>query len=110
MERPTGLVRRNPGRMDGVQWNGDSFVCARQVDGDVTRVRIHDSVDVEEQEDDLVAEHRPHDEPLVISLLDIARPAKRRGEQTSTNVHSFVVLITTQELRRDTRCYRRYGG
>ncbi|KAF7333743.1 Peptide hydrolase [Mycena venus] len=78
VEKPVGIVRRNPGRMDGVQWNGDSFVCARQVDGD--EPRAIDPV-VEDGEDDNEALPRSHSEPMVVSLLDIARvrPVKRRG-------------------------------
>lgn len=81
IEKPVGIVRRNPGRMDGVQWNGDSFVCARQVDGDVTRtydVRVGAREDDNEGNATLADETRP--EPMVVSLLDIARPAKRRGQ------------------------------
>ncbi|KAJ7141948.1 hypothetical protein C8R43DRAFT_1131257 [Mycena crocata] len=81
IQKPVGIIRRNPGRMDGVQWNGDSFVCARQVDGD----KVHDehvAWDAEEQEDSVqveeVEDRRPQTH-IVVSLLDIARPAKRRG-------------------------------
>ncbi|KAF7375795.1 Peptide hydrolase [Mycena sanguinolenta] len=76
VEKPMGIVRRNPGRMDGVQWNGDSFVCARQVDGDTPNAEVEDEGTRTEAGSD---EQRPRDEPMVISLLDIARPAKRRG-------------------------------
>ncbi|KAJ7093513.1 hypothetical protein C8R44DRAFT_890733 [Mycena epipterygia] len=79
VERPTGLIRRNPGRMDGVQWNGDSFVCARQVDGDVTRPLDVGAWDAEDQENTPGSEERGPQERMVVSLLDIARPAKRRG-------------------------------
>ncbi|KAJ7778016.1 hypothetical protein DFH07DRAFT_1056340 [Mycena maculata] len=77
VERPAGIVRRNPGRMDGVQWNGDSFVCARQVDGDVSR-RHDGSWDAEEHVNEL-RDGGPCDDRVVVSLMDIARPAKRRG-------------------------------
>ena len=30
--------RRNPGRGDGQTWNGDSFICASQVDSDYSNV------------------------------------------------------------------------
>ena len=30
--------RRNPGRGDGQTWNGDSFVCASQIDPDYSNV------------------------------------------------------------------------
>ncbi|KAJ7204552.1 hypothetical protein B0H12DRAFT_472288 [Mycena haematopus] len=76
VEKPLGIVRRNPGRMDGVQWNGDSFVCARQIDGDAAEIEDEGTrtrVEV------LSDEQRARNEPMVVSLLDIARPAKRRG-------------------------------
>lgn len=79
VEKPMGIIRRNPGRMDGVQWNGDSFVCTRQVDGDGPRA--HEVGAREEDDEDVLAdERRPQNGPMVVSLLDIARPAKRRGE------------------------------
>ncbi|KAK7046188.1 peptide hydrolase [Favolaschia claudopus] len=80
-EKPVGGMRRNPGRMDGVQWNGDSFVCTRQIDGD--EPVIVPSVGFARQwESDLgddVSEEKPsYKEP---TLMDIARPAKRRGKK-----------------------------
>ncbi|KAF8172616.1 hypothetical protein K438DRAFT_1851428 [Mycena galopus ATCC 62051] len=75
IEKPMGIIRRNPGRMDGVQWNGDSFVCTRQVDGDEPG-RALNAVDQEDAGNEPSDEQRP---PMVVSLLDIARPAKRRG-------------------------------
>ncbi|KAJ6472846.1 hypothetical protein C8R47DRAFT_1145587 [Mycena vitilis] len=77
IEKPVGIIRRNPGRMDGVQWNGDSFVCARQVDGDGPRG--HDFGAWEEDDSIVSDEKRADNTPMVISLFDIARPAKRRG-------------------------------
>ncbi|KAJ7127256.1 hypothetical protein C8R43DRAFT_1074931 [Mycena crocata] len=89
IEKPVGLIRRNPGRMDGVQWNGDSFVCARQVDG------VHDENgwDAEEQEDAVYSEEQRPEAQMVVSLLDIARPAKRRGV-----AKKFEVLPTVQRV------------
>lgn len=77
VEKPVGIIRRNPGRMDGVHWNGDSFVCAQQVDGDVSRPSDAGAWD-EEEHNTLADDRRPPTEPMVVSLLEIARPAKRR--------------------------------
>ncbi|KAJ6601726.1 hypothetical protein DFH09DRAFT_1301926 [Mycena vulgaris] len=79
VEKPLGIVRRNPGRMDGVQWNGDSFVCARQVDGDLSRVHDVGAWDAEDHESGPLPEEQGREERMVVSLLDMARPAKRRG-------------------------------
>ncbi|KAK6984774.1 peptide hydrolase [Favolaschia claudopus] len=89
--RPGGsMQRRNPGRMDGVQWNGDSFVCTRQIDGDEPVTTSAPSVGLifaREWEsgfgDEASEEKRSYNEPMVVSLMDIARPAKRRGTRFS---------------------------
>jgi hypothetical protein len=59
--------------MDGFRWNGDSFVCAEQVDDGLapSRADIEESVDTPGER--VVGEGR-----MVVSLLDIARPAKAR--------------------------------
>ncbi|KAJ4474800.1 hypothetical protein C8R41DRAFT_847802 [Lentinula lateritia] len=54
----SGTTRRNPGRMDGVQWKSDSFLCPERVDG-------FESF---------------YGDSGAISLLDIARPAKSKGD------------------------------
>ncbi|KAJ7037670.1 hypothetical protein C8F04DRAFT_1092001 [Mycena alexandri] len=92
VEKPVGIIRRNPGRMDGVQWNGDSFVCARQVDGDGFRPSEAGTWDQEEH-DTSADDRRPPTEPIVVSLLDIARPAKRRGV-----AKKYVVLPTIRRV------------
>ncbi|KAJ7925388.1 hypothetical protein B0H13DRAFT_2314602 [Mycena leptocephala] len=79
VEKPVGTIRRNYGRMDGVRWNGASFVCGRQVDGD-------DLDAVSEEREDDVSESPDRRTPLVMSLLDIARPAKRRGVAKKSEV------------------------
>jgi len=41
--------RRNPGRMDGMTWNADSFVCAEQVLGFPSgTMDLSETVDLEE--------------------------------------------------------------
>ncbi|CAK5284807.1 unnamed protein product [Mycena citricolor] len=73
--------RRNPGRMDGMRWNGDSFVSPPQVDGEEVSSDLEDDgasewaagvADGKRAEGSLP-------QPMVVSLLDIARPAKPRG-------------------------------
>lgn len=72
-------VRRNPGRMDGLRWNGSSFICSSSIDARTTYDIIDDcdigewDVDLEEQEEKL------SNATFSVSLLDIARPAKPRG-------------------------------
>jgi hypothetical protein len=97
VEKPAGIIRRNPGRMDGVQWNGDSFVCARQVDGDEPRA-LHGLTWDDDGIEHLENEPRPRNEPMVISLLDIARPAKQRGA-----FRDFMPRIRTEICF---RCYK----
>ncbi|KAK7046192.1 hypothetical protein R3P38DRAFT_2765067 [Favolaschia claudopus] len=69
--------------MDGVQWNGDTFVCTRQIDGEepVTRGALSVGFAVWESCDEASEDKRSHNEPMVVSLMDIARPAKRRGKK-----------------------------
>ena len=69
-----GVGRRNPGRMDGVKWNGDSFVCAVRVDGDDGD---SDSEYKYEWDEDVVVEEK--EKRVEISLMDIAKPMKAKG-------------------------------
>jgi hypothetical protein len=79
-------TRRNPGRMDGVQWNGSSFVCVSNVDGNEARstsiVNDHDAP-VQASYEDIVSHIDVSDSTsrgaMVVSLMDIARPAKVKG-------------------------------
>ncbi|KAJ8093736.1 hypothetical protein PM082_009596 [Marasmius tenuissimus] len=89
-----GIGRRNPGRMDGVKWNGDSFVCATHVDGD-----DHDS-DSErysdsgyDSESDVQDERRPDSKTYEISLMDIAKPMKVKGV-----AKEFEIVQTVQRV------------
>lgn len=72
--RPAAAVRRNPGRMDGSRWNGRTFICSREVDDGMSHFESEDHLD-----DEGYHEWAPEGR-LVVSLLDIARPAKLRGE------------------------------
>lgn len=80
--KPTGIIRRNPGRMDGVRWNGSSFICAANVDEDVSFVssRPHIYEDEDEEEEDTGTTEPQRETRISISLFDIARPAKPKGE------------------------------
>jgi len=75
--KPVGNIRRNPGRMDGVSWNGSSFICAQKVD-DGTPPREEDVDDHATDFDDTTREQTT-DNRMVVSLLDIARPVKPKG-------------------------------
>ncbi|KAE9396712.1 hypothetical protein BT96DRAFT_996486 [Gymnopus androsaceus JB14] len=71
--------RRNPGRMDGVRWNADSFICPENVDGFES---YDDSSDSEEEvyDDAMSGDSRQREQAAhVVSLLDIAKPAKPKG-------------------------------
>jgi hypothetical protein len=66
--------------MDGARWNGSSFICSSSIDARTTYDIVDEcglgesDVDWEEQEEKL-----PESTP-VVSLLDMARPAKPRGQ------------------------------
>jgi hypothetical protein len=74
---PAGIGRRNPGRMDGVKWNGSTFICVPKVDG-------FDQGSSDEGEDDYVDDYdfapSHQNRPLTVSILDIAQPAKPKGK------------------------------
>jgi hypothetical protein len=80
-------TRRNPGRMDGVQWNGDQFICTYDVDGHYLDSDVESAADDDElYEGDTNGLHgsdRARQPGPVVSLLDIARPAKQKGEAES---------------------------
>ncbi|KAJ7702793.1 hypothetical protein B0H17DRAFT_1194661 [Mycena rosella] len=114
VERPVGIIRRNPGRMDGVQWNGDSFVCARQVDGDVARPHDAMTWDSEDMENAPTSEQeRPRgmrsDEACVAKKYEVL-PAVRRvieldddtvSEQWETGSEAWEVQSEQWETQSD---------
>ncbi|KAJ3987856.1 hypothetical protein F5890DRAFT_1495205 [Lentinula detonsa] len=80
----TGTTRRNPGRMDGVRWKSDSFICPEHVDGPELRHSVDEADMVEEEvyfdantssDESSQTSGRMH----VVSLFDIAKPAKCKG-------------------------------
>lgn len=68
--------------MDGVQWNGDSFLCAAEVDGDTPPYKAQ-ALGLRDAQDEHVDEYVKHEQgargEFMVSLLDLARPAKRKG-------------------------------
>ncbi|RDB17254.1 hypothetical protein Hypma_001974 [Hypsizygus marmoreus] len=105
-----GMGRRNPGRMDGVQWNGSAFICANHVDGALVgeyTERPWESDGAAERADlpaglrviPTVDEYRqPH---VLSSLLDIAKPAKAKGVAKEFEVIDplpHVVVLLDEEV------------
>ncbi|KAF7302858.1 hypothetical protein MKEN_01248000 [Mycena kentingensis (nom. inval.)] len=83
----TDAARRNAGQTD------DSFICPKRIDGGMTRMQQQGAKDawkefVEEDEEKVEEDRRPA--PLEVSLMDIARPAKRRGGTKKFHVVSNV--------------------
>ncbi|KAF8652867.1 hypothetical protein AX16_004116 [Volvariella volvacea WC 439] len=92
---PIGTARRNPGRMDGVQWNGQSFVSPRQVNGDVDDLEHDEELERylykrdSSRAESKMPDYLPREEEAsrhVISLWDIAKPAKPRGSNKDYEV------------------------
>ena len=71
-----GSGRRNPGRMDGWQWRGSTFIPPQKVDNGEFRVDEADDATLVDDE----GAYAPHPKDRVVCLMDIARPAKRKGE------------------------------
>lgn len=73
--------------MDGVKWNGSSFICNGSVDGGMTTYDVMDYWNVDfdfESDSDLdVATMSPRGDRMTVSMSDIARPAKPRGRPTT---------------------------
>jgi hypothetical protein len=65
--------------MDGLTWQGSTFICSRRIDG----FEDSDSNDTEYDDRPRTPDFRVslgrRDAPVIHSLLDIARPAKQRG-------------------------------
>ncbi|KAF7979751.1 hypothetical protein HWV62_41136 [Athelia sp. TMB] len=83
---PTKVIapRRNKGRMDGVTWNGSSFICNKHIeDGlvpwDLSETSYADREDYGISECEMDHADSPVVRPMTIILSDIARPAKQRG-------------------------------
>jgi hypothetical protein len=95
-EKNSGLVRRNPGRMDGVQWRGASFTCPNRVDD--SHERPDSPYDDDDDESDFEVDFEPSQRGVhsnqtlearvyTISLMDIAKPAKPRGICSFSRYH-----------------------
>lgn len=75
-------TRRNPGRMDGDLWRGDSFICPSRVDGAPVEADAgENAADEHESTEHGAPQSRAHE----VSLMDIAKPAKgkRKSELSS---------------------------
>jgi hypothetical protein len=64
--------------MDGVQWNGSSFICGINVD-DGTTPADEDIYDHTTDIDEARPESATDKEQMTVFLVDIARPAKPKG-------------------------------
>lgn len=87
-----GLSRRNPGRMDGVQYRASYFICANQIDDPAMELSEDEYDEGSEDEDDAVlddlfyesgSEQEVEEDKKVVSLLDMARPAKQKGSSVA---------------------------
>ncbi|KAL1699674.1 hypothetical protein EV121DRAFT_283909 [Schizophyllum commune] len=87
LEREPGSSRRNPGRGDGLQWRSSAYISPQNVDHDdapeedegTTHAKGKDATTAEEEDEDVP---RASD-GAVVCLIDIAKPAKRKGESCS---------------------------
>ncbi|KIY53186.1 hypothetical protein FISHEDRAFT_69047 [Fistulina hepatica ATCC 64428] len=66
--------RRNAGRGDGTQWNGSSFICPVDVDGEDVLVD-DDAIQNELSDDNSIKRLAPRNHE--VSLNEIARPARK---------------------------------
>ncbi|KAJ7067556.1 hypothetical protein C8F01DRAFT_1121644 [Mycena amicta] len=77
-------TRRNFGRLDGVKWNGDSFVCPGRVDGGVYRAQEDAARDVQEdgawEENGYGPSGERRPTTIEVNLMDIARPRRRKAK------------------------------
>jgi len=76
-------TRRNPGKEDGLIWNGSSFLSPANVDG-----VYHDDASEDDVEDEILQQiidritlaESEERGPISVSLVDIARPEKVRAK------------------------------
>jgi len=71
--------RRNPGREDGTQWNGSSFMSPADVDGYPEDTTSDNEIVLQQIIEDLTTECEYERRPMSVLLVDIARPAKAKG-------------------------------
>jgi len=64
--------------MDGMQWNGSTFITGSKIDDGELCVREEDVYDL--KIDFMDTHDTRHHTDMTISLLDIARPAKPKGD------------------------------
>lgn len=100
LEREPGSSRRNPGRGDGLRWRSSAYISPQKVDHDntpeededkgTTYAQANDATTAEEED-----EYVPRADDRVVCLMDIAKPAKRRGESRSL----MYALLENMELQ-----------
>ncbi|KAL1753570.1 hypothetical protein FB107DRAFT_292333 [Schizophyllum commune] len=88
LEREPGSSRRNPGRGDGLRWRSSAYISPQKVDHDdvpeedevqgTTHAQEKDATTAENED-----EYAPRASDRVVCLMDIAKPAKRKGESCS---------------------------
>jgi hypothetical protein len=84
-------TRRNPGRMDKFAYNGSWFICPEDIDGRHDDHEHDASQEIIEFEDILAHEGSRASQPIVISLIEIARPAKAKGMDNPAR-QTFIIL------------------
>ncbi|KAL1664582.1 hypothetical protein GGF50DRAFT_127062 [Schizophyllum commune] len=88
LEREPGSSRRNPGRGDGLRWRSSAYISPQIIDHDdateededkgTTHSKVKDMATAEEED-----EYAPRANDRMVCLMDIAKPAKRKGESRS---------------------------
>ncbi|KAL1720313.1 hypothetical protein EV715DRAFT_272159 [Schizophyllum commune] len=100
LEREPGSSRRNPGRGDGLRWRSSAYISPQMVNHDdapeeeedkgMTHAKRKDTAAAEEED-----EYVPRANDRVVCLMDIAKPAKRKGESCAL----VSVLFNNTELK-----------
>ncbi|KDR80920.1 hypothetical protein GALMADRAFT_241468 [Galerina marginata CBS 339.88] len=86
---PRVTERRNPGR-NGPEWKSKTYITEAEIGDDNLSIFEEDLLDCD-FEDDPYSEHVTR---VVVSIMDIARPAKKghlRNNLKASNVHTFSV-------------------
>jgi hypothetical protein len=94
--------------MDGVRWNGSSFICADKVD-DGKPPREEDIEDYTADFEDATTEQTIAEGRMTVSLLDIARPAKPKGKPRFFGRIGFWLNCFEQEWRNNLRLSAAYS-
>jgi len=91
-------ARRNPGREDGSRWNSSSFLSPADVDGHPEDGWGDSNIEV--IIDDLSSKREDEGpQPMIVSLLDIAQPAKVKGITSEFEVVKTRRVIALEDVR-----------